>query len=109
MNNEEKVKIIKDMHEQEEALKCFVEIEKQKKAPTRDGMIQAIIKCQNCASDEIKQLEQQRCEYNHVSFVSASNEQLYDKMIECQQAIYCHCVNKLGEEIFKNLIKRMIT
>lgn len=41
----------------------------------------------------------------NVTFAEASNEQLFQKMLECRQAIYLHCVNKLGEKIVKNMLK----
>lgn len=105
MLNKVKMENINDIDEQRKAINCIIEIEQQKKMPTRNGMIQAIINSHNYASIEIRRMEEQKGEFDYVSFVNASDEQLYNKMLECQQAIYNHCFNKFGEEVAKSIFK----
>ena len=108
ITGEKDMELIKEMNEQRKAVECIVEINKQiNGVPTREGMISVIERSKKYASNEIRQIEQQHKEstYTYVTFAEASNEQLFQKMLECRQAIYLHCVNKLGEKIVKNMLK----
>lgn len=105
MNMEQNLQAVKRIQEQSEAIDCIVELDRQLVMPIREGMIQAIIKSRKCAGKEILMLEQQQGECNYMSIMNATNDQLYNKMLQCRQALYNHCVNKLGQEVIDNVLK----
>ena len=105
MNMEQYLQDVKRIREQSEAIDCILELNRQLVMPTREGMIQAIIKSRKCAGEEIVMLEHQQRECNYMPIMNATDDQLYNKILQCRQAVYNHCVNKLGQEVIDNILK----
>lgn len=67
-------------------------------------MIDALLAAQNVARQEIIFLEQSQGDIYPMPWTSFQDRDLYRKLAQYQQGLYNHAVNKLGEEVFKNLL-----
>lgn len=105
MNMEQNLQDVKRIREQSETIDYILELNRQLVMLTREGMIQAIIKSQKCAGEEIVMLEHQQRECNYMPIMNATDDQLYNKILQFRQAVYNHCVNKLGQEVIDNILK----
>ena len=95
----------KESKEIDEFIESFFKLQAQINNPTRDGMIEALLGAKKIAPQEISMLEQRQGEIYPTSSDNFSFDDLYRKLKQYRQGLYNHAVNKLGEEVVKNLLK----
>lgn len=95
----------KESKEINDFLESFFKLQAQINNPTRDGMIAALSKAQNVARHEITMVEKSQGDIYPMPWSGFQDEDLYRKLLQYQQGLYNHAVNKFGEEIAKKLLK----
>ncbi len=105
MENSERLSETKEAMEAVELLENYFKLQAQIKNPTRSDMIDALSGAQNVARQEITSLEQSQGDIYPMPWASFPDRDLYRKLPQYQQGLYNHAVNKLGEEVFKKLLK----
>ncbi len=105
MENSERISEAKEAKEAIELLEKYFKLQAQVNNPTRFGMIEALSDAQNVARQEITSLEQSQGDIYPMPWTRFSDRDLYRKLTQYQQGLYNHAVNKLGEEMFKKLLK----
>lgn len=104
MENSERISETKETKEAIELLEKYFKLQAQINNPTRFGMIDALSGAQNVARPEITSLEQSQGDIYPMPWTSFQDRDLYRKLVQYQQGLYNHAVNKLGEEAFKKLL-----
>lgn len=102
------VKGAKDEKDILDAVKKIVALQKQMNSPTRDGMINALNDAQSTAGKEIQQLEYSQGDTISTPWVCFPDRDLYRKLSQYQEGLRQHCIKKVGEKAFKELLKRAI-
>ena len=95
------IKDPKEIKEIEDFIKAFMKLEAQKRNPTNDGMIDALKDALKIATAEIRNVESSRNEITPTPWDKIPYDVLYGKLLEYQQGMYLHAVNKYGEELVK--------
>ena len=100
------VKGAKDEKDILDAVKKFVALQKQKNNPTRDGMINALNDAQSTAGKEIQQLEYSQGDTIPTPWVCFRDQDLYRKLSQYQDGLRLHCIKKVGEKAFEEMLKK---
>lgn len=108
MDNFEKFNDGKDTKELEELIEKYFKLQDQINSPTRFGMIEALSDAQNVARQEITTLEHSQGDIYPTRWSDIPYNDLYRKLVQYQQGLYNHAVNKFGEEVFKKLLKEHV-
>lgn len=108
MENAERFKDVKEAKDIGELIDKYFKLQAQINNPTKDGMIEALSGAQNVARQEITMVEQSQGDIYPMRWSDFSYNDLYRKLSQYQQGLYNHAVNKLGEEVFKKLLKEHI-
>ena len=101
---------IEQMHEYQEIKDCidkYCQLTEQIRNPSRDGMIKALVEAQTIAYSEIKNVEYSQGDTIPIPWQYFSDSDLYRKLTQYQKGIYQHCVNKFGEQDFKQFLDAM--
>jgi hypothetical protein len=98
------IKDLKEAKEIGEFANVYLKLESQKRNPSRDGMIDALKDALRIANTEIRTVEVRRCETTPTPWEKIPDATLYNKLIEYQQGMYQHGINKYGEELFKKIL-----
>lgn len=96
-----------NLKEAKDIIKKFLQLEKQKATPTRDGMIKALSDAQQVASKEITVVEHSQGDIYPMLWTDFPDHDLYRKLNQYQQGLLTHCINKYGEELVKKVIKEI--
>lgn len=107
-NNLEKVKNSRDSKDIVDAVKKFAALQAQIKNPTRDGMIYALSDAQSVAGDEILQIEHLQGDTIPTPWSCFPNQELYRKLPQYQEGLRQHCIKKIGQKAFEELLKEMV-
>ena len=98
-------KDVKDVKEIADAVKKIVALQRQIKKPTRDGMINALSDAQSPAGTESQQVEYSQGDTIPTPWVYFSDQDLYRKLSQYQEGLRQHCIKKVGEKAFEELLK----
>lgn len=104
----EQMKDIKDVEDISDAVKKIVTLQKQINNPTRDGMINALSDAQSTAGKEIQQLEYSQGDTIPTPWVCFRDQDLYRKLSQYQDGLRQHCIKKVGEKVFEELLKKAV-
>lgn len=99
--NEKTLKEINDVMEK------FHQLEEQKRNPSKQGMIKALLEAKAVASAEISALETSQGDTVVTPAYQISDEKLYWKLTQYQQGLINHCINKYGEETVKKYLENL--
>lgn len=102
----EQMKDIKDVKDISDAVKKIVALQKQINNPTRDGMINALSDAQSTAGKEIQQLEYSQGDTIPTPWVCFRDQDLYRKLSQYQDGLRLHCIKKVGEKAFEEMLKK---
>ena len=97
-------KTLKEMYD---VLDKYRQLEEQKKNPSKQGMIKALLEARDVAPAEIISLETSQGDTVVTPANQISDEKLYWKLGQYQQGLLYHCINKYGEETVKKLLEDM--
>ena len=100
------VKGAKDEKDILDAVKKIVALQKQMNSPTRDGMINALSDAQSTAGKEIQQLEYSQGDTIPTPWVCFRDQDLYRKLSQYQDGLRLHCIKKVGEKAFEEMLKK---
>lgn len=89
-----------------EAIEKIRALQKQRRSPDRNGMIDALQDAKNKAPLEIIALEFSQGDTRLMPFVNFSNEDLYRKLAQYQQGLESYCIEKIGKKAFDELMKK---
>ena len=103
----DKVKDDKDKKDILDAVKKIEALQKQISNPTRDGMIKALSDAQLTAGDEILQIEYSQGDTIPIPWNRFQNPDLYRKLSQYQEALRLHCIKKIGNKAFEELLKNI--
>lgn len=98
----------KEVREIEDIIEQYSKLQAQINNPTKEGMIEALSDAQNVARQEITMLEHSQGDIYPTRWSDIPYNDLYRKLVQYQQGLYNHAVNKFGEEVFKKLLKEHI-
>ena len=98
----------KKLKEMYDVLDKYRQLEEQKKNPSKDGMIKALLDARNVAPGEIIALETSQGDTVVTPAYQISDEKLYWKLTQYQQGLFKHCINKYGEETVKKMLEQML-
>jgi len=96
-------KTLKEMYD---VLDKYRQLEEQKKNPSKQGMIKALLEAKAVAHAEISALETSQGDTVIIPAYQISDEKLYWKLTQYQQGLLNHCINKYGEETIKEFLKQ---
>ncbi len=100
-----KTKDAQDQKDIMDAVKKIKALQWQIKNPTRDGMINALRDAQSTAEDEIFQIEQSQGDTIPTPWVCFPDQDLYRKLSQYQEGLRQHCIKKIGQKAFEELLK----
>lgn len=83
-------------------------MQRQINNPTRDGMINALSDAQSTAGKEIQQIEYSQGDTIPTPWVYFPDQDLYRKLSQYQEGLRQHCINKVGEKAFEELLKKVM-
>ena len=89
-----------------DAIKTMKEIDKQIQNPDRQGMIEVLKEAKKKALFEITLLEAHLPKSNFKPFEKCDNDSLYNNLPLYKKGIVNYCINKFGEEVFNEYLKR---
>ena len=95
----------KDVKDIEDAVKKIAALQRQINNPTRDGMINALSDAQSTAGKEIQQLEYSQGDTIPTPWVCFRDQDLYRKLSQYQDGLRQHCIKKVGEKAFEEMLK----
>lgn len=98
-------KTLKEMYD---VLDKYRQLEEQKKIPSKQGMIKALLEAKAVAPAEISALETSQGDTVGTPAYQISDEKLYWKLTQYQQGLINHCINKYGEETVKEFLKQSL-
>lgn len=108
MENFKKFNDGKDAKELEDLIDKYFKLQDQINSPTREGMIEALSSAQNVARHEIIMLEHSQGDIYPTRWSDIPYNDLYRKLVQYQQGLYNHAVNKFGEEVIEKLLKEHV-
>ena len=98
---------LENLHGLKELSDCIEKIKQiddQRKAPTRDGMIKALAEAQSIAFIEIAAAQiPQGASYK--PWKDFTDEALYNMLLPYRQGLCQHCIIKFGEKAFEQALK----
>lgn len=100
-----KAKDVQDQKDMADVINKIAALQCQIKNPTRDGMINALSDAQSTAGDEIFQIEQSQGDTIPTPWVCFSDRDLYRKLFQYQEGVRQHCIKKIGQKAFEELLK----
>ena len=98
----------KDVKDIEDAVKKIAALQRQINNPTRDGMINALSDAQSTAGKEIQQVEYSQGDTIPTPWVCFPDQDLYRKLSQYQDGLRQHCIKKVGEKVFEELLKKAV-
>ena len=96
----------KDVKDIKDAIKKIAALRRQINNPTRDGMINALSDAQSTAGKEIQQLEYSQGDTIPTPWVCFRDQDLYRKLSQYQDGLRLHCIKKVGEKAFEEMLKK---
>ncbi len=100
-----KTKDAQDQKDIIDAVKKIEALQWQIQDPTRDGMINALRDARLMAESEIFQIEQSQGDTIPTPWWCFSDQDLYRKLSQYQEGLRQHCINKIGQKAFEELLK----
>ena len=100
---------IKNLNDQKDILEVIKKIKKlqaQRQIPDRNGMIDALQDAKNKAPLEITALELSHGDTHWMPFTNFSDADLYRKLSQYQQGLETYCIEKIGKQLFDELMKK---
>lgn len=99
----------KQIEEQKDILdiiKKIKELQRQQENPDRNGMISALLEAKQTAPLAITALEWIQGDTRLMPWDSFSNADLYRKLAQYQQGLANYCIEKIGKQLFDELMKK---
>ena len=100
---------VRNLEDQKDILEAIEKIKKlqvQRQAPNRNGMIDALQDAKNKAPLEITALEFSQGDTHWMPFTNFSDADLYRKLSQYQQGLEAYCIEKIGKQLFEELMKK---
>ena len=89
-----------------EAIEKIKKLQAQRQSPERKGMIDALQDAKNKAPLEITALELSQGDTHWMPFANFSDADLYRKLLQYQQGLEAYCIEKIGKQLFDELMKK---
>ena len=99
-------KQIEDQKEIMDAIKKIKELQRQQQCPDRNGMISALSGAKLTAPLAITALELLQGDNRLMPLNSFSDTDLYRKLGQYQQGLTNYCIEKVGKQLFDELMKK---
>lgn len=89
-----------------DAIKKLKALQQQQQHPDRNGMISALTDAKNTAPLAIIVLELMQGDTKLMPWDNFSDADLYRKLAQYQQGLTNYCVEKIGKQLFDELMKK---
>ena len=98
-------KQLQDIKDVREAVEKILKLRKQRQMPDRYGMISALQEARDKAPVAVLIKEWSQGDTKLMPPEQFTNEDLYRKLSQYEQALEAYCIEKIGKEAFDELIK----
>ena len=98
-------KHVQDRKDVREAIEKIYKLRKQKQKPDRFGMISALQEAKNKAPIAVMTAERLHGDIYIMPPEQFTDEDLYRKLSQYEQALTAYCIDKVGKEAFDELMK----
>ena len=98
-------KQIEEQKEIVDVIQKIKELQRQKQCPDRNGMISALSEAKQTAPLAITALELLQGDNRLMPWNSFSDADLYRKLGQYQQGLTNYCIEKIGKQLFDELMK----
>ena len=96
----------KEQKEIVDAIKKIKELRRHQQYPDRNGMISALMDAKQTAPMAITALEWMQGDTQLMRWDQFSDADLYRKLAQYQQGLANYCIEKIGKQVFDELMKK---